>query len=468
MRFNSLGEALTGLGKRWLTDTRQIFQAGSDDTGWNLVDQFGVRIADGGATLLAAGGGKWASSLQTTPIQSRSNFGYTSNRGWIWDIALDGTAIVECPDYQVGNQVGLLGGPYVSGNGIFDARAFSGGFVASVGNRPFSSTHGWIETPAGLTVFTVCQLGTLLLYTTHAWLVLQVIGTPRGRVIAPAPAFYPDMIAMGPGVVRVGYTLTQGDTELRMLDVSIDTLTENLAGLRDAPATVPAPPPQPILTPEPPPVAAVPDRSVFTAHFLTPRLLRFEGNEEETCKHTFDLVNALCIELRRQDTCWGLLAKPTGPRGRSADVLLYKLSETQARVIDVVVDSEGHGGIPKPFWALKDIRTMAEWREPFPVGIQPDVSRPPLVPPPATSPAFDPTRVALVETRVTALQKMLAEQQQAIEELKARVNAASELPKRVALKGSHGHYITAEDNQSVTNRTGSRGEWEIFELEPVS
>jgi hypothetical protein len=473
MRFNALGEALTGLGKRWLTDTRQIFQSGSDATGWNLVDQFGARIADGGASLLAAGGGKWAASLQINPIDSRSNFGYASRVGWIWDIALDGSAIVECPDYQAGNQVGLLGGPYVTGDGVYDARAFPGGFAACLGHRVFSSTHGWITTPPGVTVFSVCQVGDVLLYTTHAWLVLQRIGSLHGRVVAPAPAFYPDMVSIDGQTLRIGYTETQGDTGLHLEVVTRTSLSDDLSGLRDVAAppspSIPAPQPPSIPAPQPAPISvSVPDRSAFVAAFLGSRLARFDAEREKTREHTFEQVNALCLELRRQDTRWGLLAKPTGPRGRSADVLLYKLSEAQARVIDVVADSEGDSGIPRPYWELKDLRAAAEWKEPFPVGGHTEGGPAPMMPPAGSHPAVDAGRVAVLERQLAALQATLAQQQQVIEELKARVNGIVTLPKRVALKGAHGHYVTAEDNQSVTNRSDDRGQWEIFELEPIS
>jgi hypothetical protein len=160
----------------------------------------------------------------------------------------------------------------------------------------------------------------------------------------------------------------------------------------DAPPPPPVEPPPPVVVPpkEPPVSVPVPDRSGEAAAFLSSRLQRL-GSEDATREHSFAAVNALCHEFRKTDIGWGTLYKSGGDRvrERAADVLLYRINSTEAQVVDVVGDAEGHDGSPRPGWSVKDIRRADEWRPPYPISGDDDdpgdvdPPKPPDVPPPA-------------------------------------------------------------------------------------
>lgn len=135
---------------------------------------------------------------------------------------------------------------------------------------------------------------------------------------------------------------------------------------------------QPPPPPPPPPEEtrmSVPDRSAEAVAFLQSRLTRLGDDEAATLAHSFAQVNALCHEFRKTDTRWGLLVKESGNRvrDRAADILLYQISATEAQVVDVVSNAEGHKDDVNPdgrvgaAWQLKDIRPIAQWREPYPL-----------------------------------------------------------------------------------------------------
>lgn len=151
---------------------------------------------------------------------------------------------------------------------------------------------------------------------------------------------------------------------------------------------------------------SVPDRSGEAAAFLSSRLVHVPGNEDATREKSFEAVNALCQEFRKTDTGWGTLFKSAGDRvrERAADVLLYRLNASEAQVVDVVGDAEGHDGPPRPGWSVKDIRRIDEWRPPYPVGGDDD--DPGDTDPPA--PPVDDEGLKLwmanIEQRVTALE----------------------------------------------------------------
>jgi hypothetical protein len=159
-----------------------------------------------------------------------------------------------------------------------------------------------------------------------------------------------------------------------------------------------APPPPPIVippvTPEPEPQLMVPDRSAEAEAFLLPRLRRIDGDEPATSAITFAAVNDLCREFRKTDTNWYLLDKSPGQnnvRLRGVDVLLYQITLSSAQVVDLVSDAEGHDGVPRATWALKDIRPIEQAHPPFEDVVQSPPTPPPTVPqePPPASTEWD-------------------------------------------------------------------------------
>ena len=126
---------------------------------------------------------------------------------------------------------------------------------------------------------------------------------------------------------------------------------------------------------------AVPDKSQFARDFLGPRLM-IVGGEEETRAHTFEAVNAGCVQLRTEDPRWGLLEKTGGAQvqNRAVDIWLYDLGNGTAQVVDVVGNSEGAGNPrtpPVPSWGLVDIRPISQWKVPFGDSPNPGPTPPP-------------------------------------------------------------------------------------------
>lgn len=175
-----------------------------------------------------------------------------------------------------------------------------------------------------------------------------------------------------------------------------------LAGPKDEDVPPPPPPPPP---PEKP--MSVPNESAFVASFLGPRLTRL-ASEDATRAHSFEAVNACCVALRsRGDMNWGLLEKTSGAtvRDRAADILCYALGPDTAQVVDVVNDAEGHDGNPSPGWSVKDIRPIAQWKQPYPA------EEPPPPPPPP-------------DNTIEQLQRELAAVRAELQALRSDVNAA--------------------------------------------
>lgn len=196
----------------------------------------------------------------------------------------------------------------------------------------------------------------------------------------------------------------------------------------------------------------VPDRSALATAFLSPRLVRFGGDEEKTRAHTFDLVNELCVFLRKDDPHWGLLEKLGGAavRERAADVLLYRLSDSEAQVVDVVSDAEGHDGLPAPAWQPKDIRPLGQWREPYPIGTTPEPSPPPppvMVPPEPLPPPNWTAQLEHVMREVVELSSDVAELRDDLEALRVSCDRLSERLGKLRVRGrtgtrySHSHDI---------------------------
>lgn len=122
----------------------------------------------------------------------------------------------------------------------------------------------------------------------------------------------------------------------------------------------------------------VPDKSAFARAFLGPRL-GLAGSLDATRAKSFAAVRAGAVELAKEDPNWGLLAKPAGDNvdGFAADIWLYKISKTEAQVVDVVGNAEGDGGqSPVPGWSVKDIRPIEQWRAPGTAPDKPPVDKP--------------------------------------------------------------------------------------------
>jgi hypothetical protein len=104
--------------------------------------------------------------------------------------------------------------------------------------------------------------------------------------------------------------------------------------------------------------------------------------------------------LRKSDGRWGLLEKKSGARvrERASDVLVYKVSDAQAQVVDVIADAEGVNGPPRPTWIVKDLRPLAQWKEPFAAG----EAEPPPPPPPDNAVEALRKDVELLRLRVVA------------------------------------------------------------------
>jgi hypothetical protein len=138
------------------------------------------------------------------------------------------------------------------------------------------------------------------------------------------------------------------------------------------PGTEPKPEPKPDEPKPDPAPMSIPDRSAEAAAFLAPRLRYVKGDKAATSEATFAAVNALCIEFRKTDPRWFLLVKDPGQnnvRLRGVDVLLYQINATQAQVLDVVGDGDGHDGPPWPTWQPKDIRPIEQAKMPFTDGV---------------------------------------------------------------------------------------------------
>jgi hypothetical protein len=159
-----------------------------------------------------------------------------------------------------------------------------------------------------------------------------------------------------------------------------------------APPVVVQPPiPEPP-KPEPEPVS-VPNHIDLARQFLGPRLKRIEGDTEATRANSFAALNALCLELRKSDTNFGLLEKTGGAkvRDRAADILAYRIG-SEAHLIDVIGDAEGEDGVPSVGWGLvpeheRGIRSIDEWRLPYAAVVTPPPTpeQPPVEPPPDAS-----------------------------------------------------------------------------------
>ena len=67
------------------------------------------------------------------------------------------------------------------------------------------------------------------------------------------------------------------------------------------------------------------------------------------------------------------------------------------------------------------------------------------------------------------LREKIAALEAEVQELKARPTPepGANLPRRIALRGAHGNYLTAEDTDAVSNRTRNRGGWEEWDLEVI-
>lgn len=228
----------------------------------------------------------------------------------------------------------------------------------------------------------------------------------------------------------------------------------------------PTPNPEPS-TPEPT-MLSVPDHAAEAAAFLATRLKHFPGDHVSTSVATFAAVNALCVELRKSDSRWFLLVKEAGQnnvRLRGVDVLLYQVSPTEAQVVDVVSDGDGHDGPPRPSWQPKDIRPIEQAREPFTDAAPAEPAepgRPGPSPAPAGSLDLGPAVAALIAAAVAPLRAEIAQLRAALEERQAPGAIAG----RIALRSSHGRFLSIQEDGRVIADRVNAGEWEFLEVIP--
>jgi len=194
--------------------------------------------------------------------------------------------------------------------------------------------------------------------------------------LGPNKNLNPDGVCVGRDLRFIWHDQTEGH-RLKFWQFSLDSERKPFSGTI-IPNPGPPPPPEPVRMP-------VPDKSLFIASFLAPRLRRLDS-EDATRAHTFEQVNACVRALALEDPNWGLLEKPGGPRNRAADIGLYRTSLSEAQVVDLVADAEGHDGLPQPAWSVKDIRPIVQWHPPFTDSAPappPPPQPPPVQPPPA-------------------------------------------------------------------------------------
>lgn len=116
----------------------------------------------------------------------------------------------------------------------------------------------------------------------------------------------------------------------------------------------------------------MPDKKDFVVAFLKPRLKLLE-TPDATRENSFNALNALCFELRKEDVRWGLLEKKGGARvrNRASDVLAYSLLDGTCQLYDVIGNSEGADNKPpKPTFREipadeAGIRPIDQWKLPY-------------------------------------------------------------------------------------------------------
>lgn len=174
--------------------------------------------------------------------------------------------------------------------------------------------------------------------------------------------------------------------------------------------------------------------------------------------------------LAQKDPRVGHVGKPpnggTQWNGHAVNCIAVQLSPTLHRVVQIVwlAEAGNHDAPPadrgkpgQPTWDPKSFesnRADNPWRPAFqPSGIVTVPDNPPPPPPPTNQPDF------------TAILRRLDAQDAEIAKLRA------ELRKRIALKGAHGRYLCAENEEHgfrVIADRRDRGSWEIFEVERIS
>jgi hypothetical protein len=218
---------------------------------------------------------------------------------------------------------------------------------------------------------------------------------------------------------------------------------------------------------------SIPDYSQFVREFLTPRLKRFDGDEERTRSHSFEQLNACASELHRQDPRVGLLEKTGGSRvrERAADIIAYKLDNNTCQLFDVITDAEGKDGQPGVGWSAVEesrqgIRPLREWSAPYTPEVPPTAAGTAVV---VTAEAFAAAIAALRDAWTADLLKL----QQRIQALEQREPAAPAkltlTGKRIAVRDNRGRYGRSDwgDNSLKFDRNAP-GDGETFTLQEVT
>jgi hypothetical protein len=493
--------AKVGWRPRWIDDNRVVFNAGDTQHGIWDARTGAIAYHDPAFSVTPAGGGKYVGWAAAEPFAAKLNgivtLGEQTGEPWV---SRRGDIVFPTDYHGVNHAIVCNGQPIVPPTPhLVDPRTEDGLVVWS----EYRSVHGrmtcgyWDGVIRHLGIFdpvadadthnefapipVMTPIGPWLVHGTHWGFVVRQWGSSQGYVRV-GEMYNADAMYLN-GVIYVVGSNAHGGALLQIIDLR-DRMTDILTAARGiVGANTPPPPPppaQPTPTPKEPTVP-VPDLQSTAAAFLGPRLTRL-STHDATREHSFNAVNDLAIYLRATDARWGLLEKLGGDRvrDRAADVLLYKISSTEAQVVDVVSDAEGADGAPRPGWSVKDIRPIAQWKEPYAASVPGPVTP---VPGPTTPPpdeiSMDQALDILVDTFAREIRDIfqqgiaeaLAPLTQRIKELEARPTAQpTRIPRHIALRSDDGKYASARydehDHVKVVDREKPEG-WETWELIPL-
>jgi hypothetical protein len=410
---------------RWISPTSVIWNSGVD-TRRTVLGGETTQLHPASFSMLAAGAGHWAGWNPTGVFHDGVCVSADGDQPWI---GRDGAFVYKTLRASESHGIVFQGREIVAPRPhIVDPRTEGGVVVWSqFVTMHDRATFGWrgggvedlrvidaefdsvpIPTPDGVYVLTGAHWGFFI----RKWGERQG-WTFRGTFNTP------DAICLG-DVIYVAGAAAGGRLTVLQFPLHAPKVAIQTAPTPPAPTPPPPSPPQP--PEEEPPVMEVPDRSAFAALFLGSQLLRYDGDEERTRAHSFEVLNALCHALRETDPCFGLLEKRGGARvrNRAADILAYDLGNGTCQLLDVIANAEGwkdpdnpnHDPMPKPAWRhVPDheagIRPIGEWTAPYPIGdVQPHPQPAPA--PPAPEPAPGPAIGAELASASASLRAIAA------------------------------------------------------------
>jgi hypothetical protein len=328
---------------------------------YSLVTKQPRVLAEGGASLVKAGGNRWARYLADGRTGLTDSTGFAGPRFGLHDVGPDGVLYYK-PNPERGIVARFPNGAEVVISSSEQPLSLRGVNDGCIWTRPNLTVGVWKlpppRIPDGLGVYSPCAAlirgEWWLAYGDGRRILAQPFSSDKGYVVADlGNTFDLDCVARGDRL-RVAYALTQGEQPGQWLAPDLD-LTRPRVDLRRVTVPVPAPTPTPSEGPGTPPANGL--KAVKKWREFYDRLP--EGDER-----AFLVTNGAAWDMRDQGA--GLLDKRSGNnyRGYSTDCVIFR----SGYMVDVLSDGEGAA---RPQWSFSGphgasgTADASNWRSPI-------------------------------------------------------------------------------------------------------